>query len=341
MVSIKAQKDLTVDTLVCIEHWGQFRVSLNRQLSKRIADLYSEAFIGGEIYRRIEKGRKIRSFLFLKTATNIVPNLPEKSLLDICLSIEMCHAASILVDDILDGDDVRHGYQSSQANLGTPASALQAHFLCAEAINLVLDQPGILKLLLNTYRKLTIGEMYDVLMVEPINEWICKGYNEQIYQKTSAMFEYSFASAAVIANRNDLSDSFQKLGHAMGKLYQLSNDYHDLQPDNLRKRHAAGDSWRITFSFPLAIYLRLHGTSDISTELDQRMLTCDQWLKLLDKIWTKDVREFALNTLTQAEATVEECIALLPLPADVKMQFSCLVHLIVQEDFWYHPYDAQ
>ena len=322
-------------------HLAQFRISLNQRLTNRVAELYLDIFFASEILKRIEKGRKIRSFLFITTAEALSPNLPENRLLDICLSIEMSHAASVLVDDILDGDDVRHGYQSSQATLGTPASALQAHFLCSEAITLVRSWPEIQNQLVDTYRRLSIAEMYDIFMPQPNDQWICNGYTEQIYQKTSALFEYSFVAAALASKRDDLKEQLKSVGQAMGKLYQLSNDYYDMQPHNLRKRHTTDHSWRITFSFPLAIYLQLHGIPGVQEELNQQILSYDQWTKFLEKIWTKDVGEITLAALTRTEKDAEELVASSTLPAEIRNQFSNLIKLIVQEGFWYHSYDAQ
>src|SRR6185369_17021147 len=94
-------------------HLLSFRDNLNAQLKERILQRHGSSFFGREIFSRIEKGRKIRSFLFLTSARSLNNSLSDQQLLDVCLSIEMSHAASVLVDDILDGDDTRHGAQSS------------------------------------------------------------------------------------------------------------------------------------------------------------------------------------------------------------------------------------
>lgn len=323
------------------KHLAQFRVLLNQRLTNRVEQLYSDCFFAGEILKRIEKGRKIRSFLFTNTAEGLSPNLPESLLLDVCLSIEMSHAASVLVDDILDGDDVRHGHLSSQATLGTPASALQAHFLCSEAITLVRPWSEIQNLLVDTYRRLTIGEMYDIFMPKPTDQWICNGYTEQIYQKTSALFEYSLVAAALVAKRNDLKEQLRSIGKTLGKLYQLSNDYYDMQPQNLRKRHTTDHSWRITFFFPLAVFLQLYGLPSVQDELNQQLLSYDQWMKFLEKIWTKDVGELALAALIQTEEEAKELVANSLLSADTRDHFYNLIKIIVNEDFWYHSYDEK
>jgi octaprenyl-diphosphate synthase len=323
------------------KHLAQFRISLNQRLTNRVSQLELDSYFADEILKRIEKGRKIRSFLFITTAEELSSNLPESLLLDVCLSIEMSHAASVLVDDILDGDDVRHGYQSSQATLGTPASTLQAHFLCSEAITLVRSWPEIQNQLVDTYRRLSVGEMYDIFMPQPTDQWICNGYTERIYQKTSALFEYSLVAAALVAKRGDLKEQLRSIGQTLGKLYQLSNDYYDMQPHNLRKRHTTDHSWRITFFFPLAIFLQLHGLSSVQEELNQQLLSYDQWMKFLEKIWTKDVSEIAMAALTQTEKDAKELIESSMLPAEIRGQFTNLIELIVQEEFWYHSYDAQ
>jgi geranylgeranyl pyrophosphate synthase len=321
-----------------LQEFRTFRKNLNQQLSAHISKRFGDTFFAREIMARIEKGRKIRSLLFMRTAEALHPSVDQDLLFDICLSIEMCHAASVLVDDILDGDDTRHGFATAHSTLGTPASVLEAHFLCAESMNLVREQPDILRRLIDTYRRLTVAEAYDILLPEPLDAWICDGYTERVFQKTSALFEYSLASAGSVTKEQTLLRELQSLGGSFGKLYQFSNDFFDLQSHNLPKRHAAKDSWRITFSLPLALYLRRYKLSEIESELKARVLTYTEWVTFLNKIWTTEVKNEALCALRLAE--VESCSAIADskLPIGLRDQFLRLVKLIVQEEFWYHSY---
>lgn len=326
------QFDIQVDEI------RQFRDSLNRTLSAHISKRFGDTFFSREIMARIEKGRKIRSLLFVRTAKALHPSVDQDLLLDTCLSIEMCHAASVLVDDILDGDDTRHGFATSHATLGTPASVLEAHFLCAASMDLVRGQPDILGRLIDTYRRLTVAEAYDILLPDPLDAWIFEGYTERVYQKTSALFEYSLTSAGAVTHKENFLCGLQDLGNALGKLYQFSNDFFDLQPHNLPKRHAARDSWRITFSLPLALYLRRYKLRKIERQLRARVLTYPQWVDFLNMIWTADVKEEALGALRSAEDESCHAISNSRLPVSIQNQFLRLVKLIVQEDFWYHSY---
>jgi geranylgeranyl pyrophosphate synthase len=323
-----------------LKDFTQARIQLNERLNGRIKELYPHAFFAQEIWRRIEKGRKIRSLLLLATVKALDPSISEDDfeVLDVCLGIEMVHAASCLVDDILDGDDIRHGYQSSHAILGTPVAVLQSHFLCAEVFNLLRHQRLVPVLLIDTYQKLTLGGMYDIFLPEPTGEWMCKGYTEQVYQKTSAMFEFSLESAAIVARRYAERNRLKLLGNSIGKLYQLSNDYFDMQPENIRRRHAADHSWRVTFSLPLACYLQINGSDSIQGELKKGILTYDEWMDLLRKIWNNEVRDACKKMIADTERETRDRIKSSGMSVPVQSQFLGLSELVLQEEFWYHSY---
>lgn len=328
---------METETSILFEDLLRCRANLNGFLFERIEKLYPKKFFAREIKRRIEKGRKVRSLLFLAVAEALNSKVNREMCIDICLSIEMLHAASCLVDDVLDGDDIRHGHKSSQAVLGTPVSLRQAHFLCAEALTVINRQGEIFELLVTTYQRTVLGEMYDVFIPEPVGKWICGGYAEEVYQKTSAMFEFVFETAALVTGHGDLRKQLKLLGRSLGRLYQISNDYYDMQPQNIRKRHSANDSWRITFSLPIACYLKLYGAKAIRAELDNGMLTYDEWMDFLKKIWMGDVRKLSHKMLTDACGEAKIMIRRSGLPVIIKRQLSGLVGLVAQEGFWYHP----
>jgi len=177
-------------------------------------------------------------------------------------------------------------------------------------------------------------------MPEPISDWILEGYTERIYQKTSSLFEYCLTAAAIIANRSEFRTPLHKIGHELGKLYQLSNDFHDMQPHNIRKRHGSNHAWRITYSFPLGVYIERNGIAKVQSELRRKILPFAQWMDFLDKIWTDEVRNIASRRLVEAKDDALRSIAESNLPISVQNDLTALVKLIVQENFWYHPYDA-
>jgi geranylgeranyl pyrophosphate synthase len=314
----------------------QFHKAIHAQLQSRLEILYPDSYFAKEIFNRIAKGRKMRSLLFSKTAKSLDRNLNGDTMADVCLTIEMPHAASVLVDDILDGDDTRHGYVSSNIILGTPIAALEAHYLCAEALKISSHYPHLLAVLVNAYCKTAMGELYDVFAVEPLESWICKGYCETVFQKTSSAFEYAMVAAAMVTDRHDLRPVLKSIGRAIGKLYQLSNDYYDLQVENLRKRHSQTDVWRITYSFPLALYLERFGTKGLLPKIRKKMLSYDEWRFLLHDIWTPEIKSQAWRAVQASHDEVVRLTSDAPLAAPAKDIIQAVAEWILQEDFWYH-----
>lgn len=316
------------------------RKQLNGLLRKQVTNLYGEGYLSQQIWDRINKGRKVRSLLFLEIAKSLNRSFRKsESILNLCLAMEMIHAASCLIDDIIDGDEIRHGSQASKVVLGTPVSALQSHFLCAEALKLLSHNHVALRLLVEAYEKLSVGETFDMFLPTTSSGWWSLGYTECIYQKTSAMFELAFEFGAISAGRENQRLAMRRLGHELGKLYQLSNDYHDMQPHNLIKRHGAADSWRVTCSLPVATYLMFNGRESLEKEVKTQILTFAQWQGFLRKIWTPDVKrhteKLIRNCLVEISCQVKES-CLTPV---TKARLINLSNVVATENFWYHPYD--
>ena len=70
-----------------MEYLIRSKNELNVSLARRIKKIYPDKFFSTEIQNRIEKGRKIRSLLFLAIARSLSQKIKEDVLLDVCLSI--------------------------------------------------------------------------------------------------------------------------------------------------------------------------------------------------------------------------------------------------------------
>jgi geranylgeranyl pyrophosphate synthase len=250
--------------------------------------------------------------------------------------MEAVHAASVLIDDVLDNDSLRHGTSAVSRRWGNSTSILFGHLLAASGISKLNECVSLQQRLLDVYRRMSLGEMYDLMV--PVGTWRHGGYDCRTSQKTHALFDFAVGSAAVLAGGEARVDALDKLGRKMGLLYQIGNDYHDWQPKNLLKRHSPTDVWPITFGFPLAVYLQTYGSHDIELFLRRRLLPYSDWQRLLERIWTSEVKTACRDALRiQLSDVLATTRASIDNPK-VRGLYEAVAKLTVQERFWYEPY---
>jgi hypothetical protein len=315
------------------------RKRVNAVLTKRIKLLFDDPYLAQEVLRCVLPGRKVRSILFLKTVQQLNPGVEKSGVSAVLASIELIHGASVLVDDMLDSDQFRHGVTTTESTWQKSKSILFAHLLGSTAIQSLDQFPGLQRQIALVYHKMCIGEMHDVLLVP--GDWIYQGYDVRTVQKTCALFEFVLASAQILAKSTGRNLHLDKIGRQMGMLYQLSNDFYDWQAYGIEKRHLPTQSWPITFSFPLAVYLSKYSERQISKHLKKKILTHDEWLEFISRLWKPDVRCACEETIAKTQKELLGLIQKSSCPDSLKQLYQTFVNLIVTEGFWYHIYEME
>jgi hypothetical protein len=315
------------------------RLRVNDVIRERIRHYLSDPFLLDHVEQCVLPGRKIRSILLLKTLSHVGPSVdPSLPVVrDLVVSIELNHAASVLVDDVLDGDHFRHGSAATQRVWGSNTAILFGHLLSGVAIGALSSYPDHLANLLAAYRATTIGEMYDTFVIP--SESPSAGYGRHTWQKTSSLFEFSLKSAGIIVGLPDQTrQTLSCIGEKLGHLYQLSNDHADWQVGRLSERHLEDEAWPITFSFPLAVYLALHGDLSIRSFLKRRTLSFESWHAFLEIIWCPEVASECLRQISSV--TSEICdLSRRGLPVELGRYYRDMANLIQDESFWFHEYN--
>jgi geranylgeranyl diphosphate synthase, type I len=315
------------------------REELNQRLANTVQHVLQDRFLVRQTLDSMLPGRKVRSILFVELLEALDPEVSSTVVDDVVFAIEGIHAASVLVDDVLDNDSIRHGTSSVSHRWGNNPSVLFAHLLAGSALSKLSAYPALQERLLTVYRQMSLGEMYDLMI--PPGTWRHGGYDCRTSQKTYALFGFAVGSAAVVAGATPQVDPLDQLGKELGFLYQIGNDYHDWQPKNLLKRHSPSDTWPITFSFPLAVYLQKHGSREIQAFLKRRHLPHSDWQRLLRQIWRPEVkaacREALRKCLRDVLANIETNIK----SPKVRGLYAAIAKSTVREQFWYQPYQVR
>jgi geranylgeranyl diphosphate synthase, type I len=315
------------------------REQLNQRLEITAQKVFRDRFLVRQAVDCMSPGRKIRSILFVELLEALNPQASATVIDDVVFAIEAVHAASVLVDDVVDQDSFRHGTSSVSHAWGDTTSVLFAHLLAGSAVSNLNAHPFLQQRLLAVYRQMSLGEMYDLMI--PPGTWQHDGYDCQTSQKTHALFAFSVGSAAVLAGAALLVEPFEQLGKRMGFLYQLGNDYHDWQPKNLLKRHSPSEVWPITFSFPLAVYLQKYGSREIQPFLKRKHLPHADWQRLLKQIWRPEVEAACSEALRKCLSDILANIKTTIENPKVRGLYAAIARSTVREQFWYQPYQVR
>ncbi|KAL4748883.1 isoprenoid synthase domain-containing protein [Aspergillus terricola var. indicus] len=191
-------------------------------------------------------GKKLRTQLIL--SFNEWFKVPDDKLQTIIEVVELLHTASLLVDDIQDSSKLRRGQPAAHIIYGsaqTINSANFAYFLAEER----LAKLGSLKSL-----HVFIAELLDLHRGQGLELYyrdslICPTeaeYMEIVTHKTGGLFRLA---VGLLQSQSDVSVDCSKLADTLGIIYQIRDDYQNLQSD--QGKGYGEDLTEGKFSFPM------------------------------------------------------------------------------------------
>jgi len=206
----------TAETLETLE--TQEYVELRKKIDTAIIE--DLQFCDNEKMRKmllysLEGGKRVRTIIML----SLNPNID----IDKLLAIEYLHASSLIIDDIMDGDETRRGKKCLHMLYNNTMAQMSAIYLLSLSMNksakfgTIEDNKEYTK----TFNELCIGQFMDV-----DNE----SYSiEKLMQyKTSVLFQLSYYLACPNENQRE---TYKKLGLLFGDIFQISDDYDDKGKD--------------------------------------------------------------------------------------------------------------
>ena len=190
-------------------------------------------------YGSLSGGKKIRTSIILGTGKLYGLNI--KKLLNVCAAVECIHSYSLIHDDLpcMDNDKVRRGKPSTHIKYGESTAILAGNSLLTLAFEMIADK---------NYR---INNVTKIELIKGLA--VCSGHNgiaggqyldlkfekqrkniDQIIdmqrKKTGKLFNFCCFAAAVVANKNsNIKKSLSKLGEDIGLLFQLADDFIDIE----------------------------------------------------------------------------------------------------------------
>jgi geranylgeranyl pyrophosphate synthase len=170
----------------------------------------------------------------------------------VALAMECFHKASLIHDDLVDGDPFRYGAPTVHTS-HSPSLALNlGDFLLGQAYRLVAGEQGplggdrcarILGALASAQVRMAEGQGAELLWRQRPDKAIGPSDSLRIYAlKTAPPFDAALYAGFVLAGRENLYDErVASFGARLGMAYQILNDLQDLQADPSHKVLSDGD----------------------------------------------------------------------------------------------------
>jgi len=189
-------------------------------------------------------------------------------------AVEMVHNFTLVHDDIMDNDEMRHGVPTVHKKFGIPIAILAGDVLFSKAYQVITES----KLSTNATTQLVSrlakacvdvceGQLLDVKMAEEKKIPTQAEYITMIDKKTAALFDVSCAMGAICATNKakDISN-LSSFGRNLGIAFQITDDLIGVMGDpKVTKKPVGNDLREGKKSLPILMAIKLAKGKDKKT----------------------------------------------------------------------------
>jgi len=178
----------------------------------------------------IHGGKRLRPFMVINSCKILGGNV--SSSISAASAVEMIHNFTLVHDDIMDNDEMRHGVPTVHKKFGMPVAILAGDVLFSKAYQIISNSklPNDANLqLVSRLAKACVdvceGQLLDIKMAQEKRIPSQTEYISMIGKKTAALFDVSCAMGAICATNNpkDISN-LSKFGRNLGIAFQITDD---------------------------------------------------------------------------------------------------------------------
>lgn len=209
------------------------------------------------------------------------------------VAVEMLHRASVIRDDVQDGDTVRRGRATVHAKYGIPHALAIVDLLISLGFDLLYRAAGerAARLALDCYRDMAVGQCLDLAEILVAERAVI---DDPAKMKTGSLVSLCFRLGGLLAglNRSQI-ESLGEVGMHLGTAFQLFNDIHNVTADEGRRRDVGSDL-ALGRSSAVALALR-HAISAGSSVTDRDL---GQALSTVEKIANDHLKEASRKAAT-------------------------------------------
>ena len=211
----------------------------------------------------VNGGKRLRPYLVLKSCQMLGGST--KDAMPAAAAIEMVHNFTLVHDDIMDNDEMRHGVPTVHTKFGMPLAILAGDVLFSKAFEMVSVKQvrservsaGLVSKLARACVDVCEGQVLDIKMAEGKKIPTKAEYITMIEKKTSALFEVSCAMGAICANKPKDVGNLASFGKNLGVSFQITDDYIGILGDpKVTKKPVGNDLREGKKSLPILLALQ-------------------------------------------------------------------------------------
>jgi len=213
-----------------MEHVAERRAAVEDRLRAVVEGVEPAELEAGVDAAALGGGKRLRPALTLLVFEAAGGGESERTTaLDFAAGVELVHAASLVVDDIIDRSEVRRGEPSAWAAFGYGPALVTSDGLLGEAFALFSGDPAATRVVADAMVELGEGEAIE-LVERPESE---SAYLELARRKTGALFRAAAELGALAADADaETVEAFGEYAERVGVAFQIRDDVLDATADS-------------------------------------------------------------------------------------------------------------
>ncbi|MDH3501043.1 MAG: polyprenyl synthetase family protein [Nitrosopumilus sp.] len=198
----------------------------------------------------IHGGKRLRPYMVMKSC-QILGGKVEKAM-PAASAIEMIHNFTLVHDDIMDNDEMRHGVPTVHKKFGMPIAILAGDVLFSKAYQVISDSKlshnatiHLISRLAKACVNVCEGQLLDIRMAEQKKIPSQSEYITMINKKTAALFDVSCAMGAICAtDKTEDIENLSAFGRNLGIAFQITDDLIGVMGDPKVTKKPVGNDLR-------------------------------------------------------------------------------------------------
>ena len=232
---------------------------LNSKLKGNPKKLYDAA---GHLI--VNGGKRLRPYMVIRSC-QILGGKSSTAMIA-ASAVEMVHNFTLVHDDIMDNDEMRHGVPTVHKKFGMPIAILAGDVLFSKAFQIISESklsPNANTHLISRLAKACVdvceGQLLDIKMADEKRIPTEAEYITMIGKKTAALFDVSCAMGAICAtNRPKDISNLSDFGRNLGIAFQITDDLIGVMGDpKVTKKPVGNDLREGKNSLPILLAIKL------------------------------------------------------------------------------------
>ncbi|MFY9300720.1 MAG: polyprenyl synthetase family protein [Candidatus Nitrosotenuis sp.] len=224
--------------------------AVNKYLGKKLGGKPAELY-KASAHLIVNGGKRLRPYLVIKSCQMLGGSIQKA--MPAAAAIEMIHNFTLVHDDIMDNDEMRHGVPTVHTKYGMPLAILAGDVLFSKAFETIstdnVPNLQISSRLVARLAKACVdvceGQVLDIRMAEGKKIPSKSEYITMIEKKTSALFEVSCAMGAICAGAKPRDiGNLASFGRNLGVSFQITDDYIGVLGDPKMTKKPVGNDLR-------------------------------------------------------------------------------------------------